>query len=161
MSFLAVYDFGAHRPSDWKLLLSLHIFGAMMLVGAVALCAITLAIAWRNGSPAMTRLAYRSLLWVALPAWIVMRVGAQWIYSKEGWDKPGIDLTWLNLGFSFSEGTLFFLLIGSVLAGIGARRVSRADGGQATTLDRLALIMVSIALIGYLVAIWAMTTKPT
>lgn len=158
---IAVIDYGAHRPGDWKLPLFLHVLGAMALVGAVALCVVCLALAWRNGSPAMTRLAYRSLLWVGLPAWIVMRAGAQWIYSKEGWDAPGIDLTWLNLGFALSEGGLFFLLIATILAGVGARRVRRADGGDATTLDRVAVVMVSIALIAYLVAIWAMTTKPS
>jgi hypothetical protein len=158
---IAVIDYGAHRPDDWKLPLFIHVFGAMVLVGAVALCVVSLALAWRNGSPAMTRLAYRSLLWVGLPAWIAMRAGAQWIYSKEGWDAPGIDLTWLNIGFTLSEGSLLFLIIGTVLAGVGARRVRRSDGSTATTLDRVALVLISIALLGYLVAIWAMTTKPT
>jgi hypothetical protein len=158
---IAVIDYGAHRPGDWKLPLFIHVFGAMALVGAVVLCAVSLALAWRNGSPVMTRLAYRSLLWAALPAWIVMRVGAEWIYSKEGWDKVKGNITWIDFGFTFSEGTLFFLLIATALAGIGARRVRRADGGDATALDRVALILVSIALVGYGVAIWAMTTKPT
>ena len=150
----------ATRPGSWDFPLVVHILGAMTLVGAVGLSAFSLVAAWRNGSAAMTQLAYRSLLWVALPAWIVMRAAAQWILHKEGLDADNVDLTWVNLGFNFSEGTLVLLLVATLLAGIGARRVRRADGGGATTLDRVALVLVSIALIGYLVAIWAMTTKP-
>ena len=40
--------------------------------------------AWRSRSIDLARLGYRALLWVTLPAWVVMRAGAQWIVEKEG-----------------------------------------------------------------------------
>ena len=107
----------------------------------------------------MTRLAYRSLLWAALPAWLVMRLSAQWIADKEGLLDLEEDPAWVEIGFIASEPFLLPLLIGTVLAGIGARR-ARNQTGDATTLDRVATVLVSLALIAYLVAIWAMTTKP-
>ena len=51
------------------------------------------------------------------------------------------------------------LLISVVLAGFGARRLSRSDGGSAI-LARSAGVLALIVLALYLVALWAMTTKP-
>ena len=152
-------EFAAVRPDDWDLALLVHLLGSFVLVGAVTLAVTSLAAAWTNGSAAMTRLAYRSLLWVALPAWLVMRLGAQWIADEQGLLDLDEPPAWVEIGFIASEPFLLPLLIGTVLAGIGARR-TRDQTGDATKLDRWALVLVSLALISYLVAIWAMTTKP-
>ncbi|MDQ3742179.1 MAG: hypothetical protein M3389_14655, partial [Actinomycetota bacterium] len=54
----------------------LHVLSAMVLVGALLL-AVT-ALAPSGGGPSL-RLGYRALLMAALPSYIVMRVGAQWV----------------------------------------------------------------------------------
>jgi hypothetical protein len=151
----------AVRPDDWNLALFIHLLGAMVLVGALVLALVALLSAWRGGSEEMTRLGYRALLWGVIPSYIVMRAGAEWIADKEGLNEEGVDVDWVNIGYMASDPGLLLIIISTVLAGIGARRAARADGGSAVTLDRVAGVLLSIALLGFLVAIWAMTTKPS
>jgi hypothetical protein len=151
---------GAIRPDDWDLPLFLHILGAMTLVGALVLGLLSLASARRDGAAAGLRLGYRTLLLGAIPAWIVMRVGAQWIASKEGLDDLDDPPAWVDIGFLTSEPTLLLLIAATVCAGIASRRAregGRAFGG----LNTAALVMVGITLLAYVVAIWAMSTKPS
>jgi hypothetical protein len=139
----------AIRPDDWDLPLFAHILGAMLLFGALALVAA--ALASRD-----VRLAYRSLLLGVIPGWIVMRAGAQWIASKEGYDDPDVEVpSWVDIGFIISEPMLILIVIATVCAGMASRR-ERADG-----LRTAALVLVGIALVASVVALWAMTTKPT
>jgi hypothetical protein len=148
------------RPDDWNLPLFLHVLGAMTLVGALVLVVASLASA-RGGEPAAgLRLAYRSLLLVAIPGWIVMRVGAQWIASKEGLDDLEEPPAWVDIGFVTSEPTLLLLIAATVCAGVAARRArqgGRAFGG----LNTAALVLVAITLAAYVLAIWAMSAKPS
>jgi hypothetical protein len=151
MSVLAII-----RPDDWDLPLFVHILGAMLMVGALALVAT--ALASRD-----VRLGFRALLYAALPGWIVMRVGAQWIASKEGYDDPDVEVpSWVDIGFILSDPMLLFIIIATVCAGVAARRQRRdgtvaVGGGLRTT----ALVLTGILLVASVVAIWAMATKPT
>jgi hypothetical protein len=150
---------GAIRPEDWNLPLFLHLLGAMTLVGALGLVVVSLASGRGGDSAPGLRLAYRSLLFVAIPAWIVMRLGAQWIASKEGLDDLEDPPAWVDIGFVTSEPTLLLLIAATVCAGIAARRAregGRAFGG----LNTATLVLVSITLAAYVLAIWAMSTKP-
>jgi hypothetical protein len=150
----------AIRPDDWNLSLFLHVLGAMALVGALVLVALSLASARGGDSAAGLRLAYRALLLGAIPAWIAMRVGAQWIASKEGLDDLDEPPAWVDIGFLTSEPTLLLLIAATVCAGIASRRAregGRAFGG----LNTAALVLVSITLLAYVLAIWAMSTKPS
>jgi hypothetical protein len=150
---------GAIRPEDWNLPLFLHLLGAMTLVGALVLVVLSLASARGGDSAPGLRLAYRSLLFAAIPAWIVMRLGAQWIASKEGLDDLDDPPAWVDIGFITSEPTLLLLIAATVCAGIASRRAregGRAFGG----LNTAALVLVSITLAAYVLAIWAMSTKP-
>ena len=72
------------RPDSQNFPLFLHVFGAMILVGGTLTGASTLAFA-RN-DPRFLRLGYWTLLIVALPGFILMRIGAEWIYNTEHWD---------------------------------------------------------------------------
>ena len=54
----------------------------MILVGGMLTAASALAFA--RGDVAVLRLGYWSLLLVCLPAYVLMRIGAEWLYSKEG-----------------------------------------------------------------------------
>ena len=77
------------RPDSWNFPLFLHVLGAMVLVGAVTTSVAGELVATRTAEPArVRRVAFRALLFVGLPAYIVMRVGAEWLYSKE---FEGID----------------------------------------------------------------------
>jgi len=150
----------AIRPDDWNLPLFLHVLGAMTLVGSLVLAVLSLASARGGDSAAGLRLGYRALLLGAIPAWIVMRVGAQWIASKEGLDDLDEPPAWVDIGFVTSEPTLLLLIVATVCAGIAARRARegrRAFGG----LNTAALVLVAITLAAYVLAIWAMSTKPS
>jgi hypothetical protein len=107
----------------------------------------------------LTGPAFRTLLCVAIPAFIVMRVGAQWIADKQGWLDAKEDPSWIGIGFSTSDGGGLLLIIATVLAGLGARRLRR-DPSARPTLGRVATVLTLIPLIAFLVTIWAMTTKP-
>jgi hypothetical protein len=147
------------RPDSWNFPLLLHVLGAMVLVGTLVLAASALILAWRDGSASLVRLGYRSLLIGALPAWIVMRGAAEWIADKEGLTGDEVP-SWVDLGYSTAEPGFLLLLISTVLAGLAVRRAGRAEGSGGGGFSRASTVLVSLVLIAYLVAIWAMTTKP-
>ncbi len=94
-----------------------------------------------------------------------MRLAGQWIYSKEGLDDLPSDPSWIGLGFSIGDGGLLLLVIATVVAGVGARRARTAPAGgdapaEGTTGIRVAAVLTGVLLVAYVVAIWAMTTKP-
>lgn len=147
--------FAAIRPDDWDLPLFLHVLGAMLLVAGLFAGGTALAIA--RGQARLLRLGYFSLLALALPGWILMRAAAEWIYDKEGFTGGGGDPAWLDIGFITAEGGGVLLLIALILGGVGVRRVGRGGGsGLMTASAALALV----ALVAYLVAVWAMGGKP-
>jgi hypothetical protein len=142
----------AIRPDDWNFPLFLHVLSAMVLFGAVVLAAVSVA----GGSQAGIRLGYRSLLMAAIPAWIAMRLSAQWIASKENLLDEDVEVpAWIDIGFMTSEGSFLFLIAATVCAGIAARR-DRAGGLRTAT-----VVLVGITIVAYVVAIWAMSAKPT
>jgi hypothetical protein len=147
------------RPDDWNFPLLLHVLGAMVLVGALALATASLAAAWRSGSAALTQLGFRALLWAGLPAWIVTRASADWIRDKQGISRDDAP-NWIDIGYAISDPGLLLLIAAAVLTWIGARRATRGTG-SAVALDRVAVVLLAISVVAYLVAAWAMTTKPT
>jgi hypothetical protein len=148
----------AVRPDDWNFPLFLHVLGAMILVGGLLAGAATLYFA--RGDERFLRLGYWSLLAVSLPGWILMRIGAEWIYSKEGWDDlpEGVDEpAWLGLGAIIGDLGGPVLLVALITGGIGVRRL-RAGGGSGLLKTTLVLSLVLLA--AYVVAVWAMAGKP-
>ena len=145
----------AIRPSHWELPLFLHVAGAMLLVGAMVVVVATMAVALRNGEgfEVLTRLAYRTLLIGVLPAYVLMRVGAEWIASEEG--VPD-DLDWIGIGYGVADGGLLLTLIAAVLAWRAARRGAAGPGGP----GRAVLLLAAVLILAYGVAIWAMAAKP-
>jgi hypothetical protein len=155
MSLLA-----AIRPHSWDFPLFLHVLGAMVMVGGFVLAITALGSSVRNGQ--VSRLAFRALVYGALPGFIVMRGAAQWIYSKE-FPTPAHgpapkDPGWVGIGFGVADPTLLFLLIAMLLTGLGLRRARRDGGGGG--LLKAATVLIAVILVADLVAIWAMTTKP-
>ncbi len=141
------------RPDSWNFPLLLHVLGAMVLVGAAALGSIAaLTGGGSSESPFLRRLAFRSFLIVALPAYIVMRIGAEWLYSKEFGDASD-DPTWIGIGYITADAGALVLLIVLILSGVAVRRGSPG-------LTRAAGVLSLIAVIAWLVAVWAMSGKP-
>jgi hypothetical protein len=148
-----------HRADEFNFPLLIHVLSAMTMVGVLALAATSLAAAWNSGSAALSRLGFRSLLWAGIPTWIVLRLSAEWVADKKdiSTDDPP---NWIDIGYMTTDPGLLLLIAATVLAGIGARRTSRGTG-SAVTLDRVAAVLLAISIVAYLVAVWAMTTKPT
>lgn len=141
------------RPDSWNVPLFLHVLGAMVLVGSVATAGVAAVTA--NGSveaaASLRRLAFRTLLIVALPAYFVMRIGAEWIRSKEFGDAD--EPTWIGIGYATSDIGLLLLLVAIILGWLGARR---GAGG----LTRAAGVIALVLTLAWLVTVWAMAGKP-
>jgi hypothetical protein len=152
----------AIRPSDWEFPLFVHVLGAMVLVGGLITVVGFQALAWRGRDRtdvlAFDRAAFWALLTVAIPGWIVMRLGGEWIYSEEGWSGED-DPSWLGIGYTTADLGLPLLLIATILAGLAMRRSRRGEG--TSVLGRIATPLAVILLVAYLVTVWAMTAKPT
>ena len=132
--------------------------GATLLVGGLLTAATILALA--RGDARSLRLGYWTLLAVSFPGWIIMRVGAQWIYSEQGWDDlpdEAEEPAWLGIGYFAADLGGLILLVSLILGGIGVYRL-RADRGSG--LLRATMILSLILLAAYVVAAWAMSGKP-
>jgi hypothetical protein len=134
------------RPDSWDFPLFLHVLGAMVLVGAMAATVIA------SGRGTLLRgVAYRTMVFLVLPSWLLMRVAGQWIDSKEDLDG---DPAWLGIGFIVGDAGLLFLLVTAVLAWWAYRHPERSWPGRAV------VGLASLYLLALLVAMWAMTAKP-
>jgi hypothetical protein len=146
------------RAGELNFPLFVHVFGAMILVGGLLTGATVLAYA--RGDGRSLRLGYWTLLAASLPGWIVMRIGAQWIYTKEGWDDlpEGVDEpAWLGIGLLVADlGGLIFL-ISLVVGGIGMYRLR---AGKGSGLLKATMILSLVLLAAYVLAVWAMAGKP-
>ena len=147
----------AHRPTDWNFPLFVHVLGVMILVGG--LLAGASFITFARGEVRFLRLGYWTLLFVALPGYIVMRIGAQWIYSKEGWDDLPDEAipTWIDIGFIVADLGALLTVIALVVGGIGVRRLR---AGKGAGLLKISMVIAWLVLAAALVAVWAMAGKP-
>jgi hypothetical protein len=151
-------SYAAVRPDSWNLPLFLHVLGATTLVGLLAVAVAVLIAAARAGDDrtAAVRLAFRTLLIGAIPAYLVMRIGAEWIADKE--HLTDSDASWIGIGYSVADVGLLILIILNVLAGLAYRRARR--GGQPVALLRWTTGLTLLLILAYGVALWAMATKP-
>ena len=144
----------AIRPDSWSFPLLLHVAGAAILFGAVVTSAGAALTADRTAHPdLLRRVAFRTLLIVGLPAYIVMRIGAQWIYSKEGLDDAPEDPAWIGIGFIVADLGLLVFLIALALSGVAVWR-------GPTGLSKAAGVLGAILAVALVVAVWAMGAKP-
>ncbi len=143
------------RPTDWNFPLFVHVLGAMILVGGLLTGASVILFA--RGDVRFLKLGYWTLLAVALPGYVVMRIGAQWIYSKEGLDKLPDDPTWIGIGFIVADAGALLVLIALILGGIGVRRLRSGNGAG---LLKASMVIAWVVLAAALVAVWAMAGKP-
>ena len=105
------------RPDSWNLPLFLHVLGATVLFGTVGAVAVA-GFAIRRSTDhqlLLARVAQRTFLLGVIPAYIVMRVAAQWIDGKEypNGNEPG----WVGVGFLVSDiGAILLIVVGILLA---------------------------------------------
>jgi len=150
--------FAAVRAEEQNFPLFVHVLGATILVGGLLTAATILALA--RGDARSLRVGYWTLLAMSFPGWIIMRVGAQWIYSEQGWDDLPDDFeepAWLGIGYFAADLGGLILLVSLIVGGIGVYRL-RADKGSG--LLRATMILSLILLAAYVVAAWAMSGKP-
>jgi hypothetical protein len=147
----------AVRPDDWNFPLFVHVIGAMILVAGLVTGASALAFA--RGDAKMLRLGFWALMLVSFPGWVIMRLGAEWIYSREGWNhvKSSLQPDWLGIGFIIADAGGLILVITLILGGIGVRRL---QAGKGAGLLKAVLVLSLLLLAAYVVAIWAMAGKP-
>jgi hypothetical protein len=147
----------AVRPDSWNFPLFLHVLGAMVLVGGLVTS--TSALAFAKGDAKLLRLGYWSLLAVSLPGYVIMRIGAEWIASKEGLDDlPDEQVPdWLGIGYLVADAGAPVLLLALVVGGIGVYRMRQGKGAG---LLKVTLVLSLVLLAAYVVAVWAMAGKP-
>jgi uncharacterized cupredoxin-like copper-binding protein len=152
--------FAAIRPAGQDFPLLLHLVGATVVFGGLLASIASLALA--RGQARLLRLGYYSLLFVALPGMALMWGAGEWLYHKQGWNKLPSDLKnvdWLTIGFIVGDYGGLFFIAALIVGGVGIRRLKNgtSDGG----LLKVTMVMALVLAIGYIVAVWAMTGKPT
>ena len=141
------------RPDSWNLPLFLHVLGATLTFGATA----TIAILAFAGRPATSEralwlrgLALKVGLVVLIPAWILLRLAAAWIASKE---YPHHQPGWVGVGYPVTEGGAVLIIVMLILAWLSRRRL---ESRTAAVVPWLATVYV----VALGVAWFAMTAKP-
>jgi hypothetical protein len=146
------------RSDSINLALLVHVAGAMILLGGLVTAAATAIAGWNDESATLRRLSYWTLLAVAFPGYIVMRIGAQWVESKEHLDNLPNDPTWLGIGYITADGGALLLLIALILGGIGMRKLRSGGGGG---LLKASSVIATVLVAVYIVTVWAMGAKPS
>ena len=149
----------AIRPDDQSFALLLHLVGATVVFGALLASATSLALA--RGEARLLRLGYFSLLLVALPGLILLRLAGEWLYRLQNWDELSEQFdepAWLGIGFVVADLGGLLLLLALALGGVGVYRLSRGKGGKGLLMATMVIALILI--VAYAVAVWAMTGKP-
>jgi hypothetical protein len=149
----------AIRPDEQSFALLLHLVGATVVFGALLASATSLLLA--RGETRLLRLGYFSLLFVGLPGLILLRLAGEWLYRLQNWDELPAEIdepAWLGIGFVVADGGGLLFLLALVLGGVG---VYRLRDGKGTALLKATMVISLVLLLAYVVAVWAMTGKPS
>ena len=151
----------AIRDGSVNFPLFLHVLGAMLLIGTLAAVGFATIAGWRSPERAggLSRFGLKALLVGVLPAYLLMRIGAQWTESEENFPDD-FDPAWLGIGYITADIGALFVLISIILSAIGLRR-SRDDSTRSVSLARIVGVISVVLLAAYLIAVWAMTAKPS
>ena len=149
------------RPDDVNVPLTLHVLGAGLLVGTLIAVATAILIGWRSTAEGdavgLTRFGLRTLLLGVFPAYLLMRIGAQWTEAAEDLPEEIEDATWIGIGYITADIGALLILISMILSGIGLRKLR---GGGGLGLGRAVGVISLILVAAYVVAVWAMAGKP-
>ena len=150
----------AMRPDEQSFALLLHLVGATVVFGALLTSATSLALA--RGDIRLLRLGYFSLLLVGLPGLILLRLAGEWLYRLQNWDELPEQVdepAWLGIGFLVADGGGLLFLLALALGGVGLYRLRNGKAG--TGLLKATMVIALILIVAYVVAVWAMTGKPS
>ena len=149
----------AVRGSSVNFPLFLHVLGAMLLVGTLLATLTAIAISWRRqwATVGLTRFGLRMLPFGVVPAYVLMQAGAEWTRSRENLPEPVVDATWILIGYLTAEVGAVVIVVALILAVIGLRKLRTGNAaGPAGAAGALSGVLVA----AYVVAVWAMSTKP-
>ena len=124
---------------------------------AVAVVVLVASLRSADRGPA-TRFAFRVLWRGAIPSYVVMRVGAEWVAEKENLSDS--TATWIGIGYGVADIGFLILLVVTLLTGLAARR-DKQGGEPRTRLVRAATALTALVIAGYALALWAMAAKPS
>ena len=132
----------------------------MLVTASVVVAVAALLLAWRatgEERAAITRFGFRTLLIAGIPSYFLMRLAAEWIRSRENIpskNEPG----WLGIGYGTADLGGILILLATILTGVGMRRLR---GGGGAGLAKTGTVLATLVIALYVIAIWAMTTKPS
>jgi uncharacterized membrane protein len=151
----------AIRPDSVNLPLFLHVLGAMLLVGTLLAVTFATVLGWRSpdNAPGLARFGLKALLLGVLPAYVLMRVGAQWTESEQNYPED-FEPDWIGIGYITADIGALLILISLILGAIGLRKLRDGSTGGVRFAQIVGVICI-VLLAAYLVAVWAMTAKPT
>ena len=124
--------------------LFLHILGAMLTWGAVLTATILAFVAWKRPDAAFLRKATLRALLVGIPAYVLLRVFAQIIYSDEDYAK---DPTWVGIGFMASDIGLLLFLIAIGFAVWWTRSGKAVAGRIVACISAVYLVLLTLAML--------------
>jgi hypothetical protein len=115
-------------------------------------------IGWSRSDDAagLTRFAMRTVLMGVLPSYILMRIGAQWTEAEANYPDE-FEPAWLGIGYVTADIGALLIIVSIVLSALGLRRLR----GGSVRFARVVGVISIVLLIAFLVAVWAMTAKPT
>jgi len=150
----------AIRPDSVNLPLFLHVLGAMLLVGALFAVGLATVLGRLRPehAPGLSRFALRTLLYGVLPAYVLMRVGAEWTEAEQNYPDD-YEAAWIDIGYITADAGALLVLISIVLSVVGLRKL-RDGGDGGVRFGRIIGVISLLLLAAYLVAVWAMTAKP-
>jgi hypothetical protein len=149
------------RDPEVNFPLFLHVLGAGLLVGTLLVVAVAILLGWRRAetgdAAALTRFGLRALWVGVVPAYVLMRVGAHWTEAEEDLPEVVEESAWLGIGYVTADAGAVLIIVSIVLAVIGIRRLRL---GRGLAFGRAVGIIAALLVAAYLVAMWAMTSKP-
>jgi hypothetical protein len=142
--------------------LFLHILGATVLVGAMATVAIVTWVSLRRPveqAQLLRRMVFMTMLAVAWPGWLAMRIAGQWVLSLDLYSGiEDADPGWLGVGFIVGDLGVLVLLISTILAWFAYRRTGPERPKPITAPIFAGLTTLYLAALA--VAWFAMSAKP-
>ena len=139
---MIVADFS--RPF-WPLFL--HVLGAMTTIGAILTVVVLSYVSWSRPDAAFLRRATLTTLLTTIPFYILLRVFAEVMYSKEKDGFGGNDPTWVGIGYITSDAGFLVLLITIGLAFWWKRSEKPVAGRIVAVLSTLLLLMLTVAML--------------
>ena len=139
---MIVADFS--RPF-WPLFL--HVLGAMTTIGAILTVVVLSYVSWSRPDAAFLRRATLTTLLTTIPFYILHRVFAEVMYSKEKDGFGGNDPTWVGIGYITSDAGFLVLLITIGLAFWWRRSEKPVAGRIVAVLSTVLLLMLTVAML--------------